>query len=273
MLGKLDVRFPSMGIEREFRQRELEAIGSKEDAISRRERVRLVLAANPHLAQRVCYVLHVGALPAYVLVPTGSQVRDHMLDGLVRSERGEGWCLVIGRLGPVCRPDMCGGLLAPIVACDQIYSFDQDEWRSALHARLSPALTARKVKAETFATTSRDLFDRISTSLENLGATDEHRALNYLLMQHPGIFLSAAERVGKQVLDRVETRHVQGLASRRLINVILTFLDLATGVPERLFCRVDVTEEWPFLADDMDGRTSPLGLLPYVEGNFPGIPL
>jgi hypothetical protein len=163
-------------------------------------------------------------------------------------------------------------LLAPVVACDQLYSFDLDEWRSTLEKRLRTALGARKLNAETFVTTARDIFDRISTALENLGATDEHRALNYSLMQHPGLFLAAAERAGQQVLDRVETRLLQGAGTRRLVNVILTFLDLTTGVPERLFCRVDVTEEWPFLADDVDGRRSPLGLLPYVEGNILGMP-
>jgi len=56
------------------------------------------------------------------------------------------------------------------------------------------------------------------------------------------------------------------------IIVILTFIDLATGVPERMFCRVDTTEEWPFLSDDIEGRRSPLGLLPYVEHGMLGMP-
>jgi hypothetical protein len=221
---------------------------------------------------RVCYVFHVGGLAAYVVVPTGAHVRDELLEGLVRSEKPDSYCLLIGRRGPVCRPEMCGGLLAPVIACDQLYSFDMDEWRSILETAVGTALGARKIKAETFAATARDVFDRVSTSLENLGATDEHRALNYLLMQHPGLFLAVAERSGKQVLDRIETRLVQGAGARRMVLVIVTFLDVTTGVPERLFCRVDVTEEWPFLADDIDGRRSPLGLLPYVETGMLGMP-
>ena len=47
--------------------------------------------------------------------------------------------------------------------------------------------------------------------------------------------------------------------------MILTFVDLATGVPERLFARVDITEEWPFVAEGTDGGRSPLGLRPFVE--------
>ena len=271
-LGKLDVRFPSLGIEREFRQREARTPAAKSESMSRRERVREVLKANPHLATRVCYVFQVGGLAAYVVVPTGAYVRDELLEGLVRSGKADGFCLLIGRRGPICRPETCGGLLAPIVACDQLYASDQEEWRSTLESSLGSALGAREIKAETFATTATEVFDRVSTSLENLGATDEHRALNYLLMQHPGLFLAAAERVGKQVLDRVETRAVAGVGARRMVLVIATFLDLTTGVPERLFCRVDVTEEWPFLADDGDGRRAPLGLLPYIETGMLGMP-
>jgi hypothetical protein len=137
---------------------------------------------------------------------------------------------------------------------------------------LKPALTARKIDPDAFNQLARDIFERVVTSVENIGVTDAHRALNYLLMQHPGPFLAAAERAKTQTLDRVETREIQGLGARRVVAVILTFLDVTTGVPERLFCRVDVTEEWPFIADSADGARSPLGMVPYVDNAVWGIP-
>ena len=42
--------------------------------------------------------------------------------------------------------------------------------------------------------------------------------------------------------------------------MIATFIDITAGVNERLFTRIDVTEEWPFVADGPDGSAPPLGL-------------
>jgi hypothetical protein len=77
---------------------------------------------------------------------------------------------------------------------------------------------------------------------ENMGISDGHRALNYLLVQHPGMFLAAAER-RNHVLDRIETRVFQA---------------------ERLYCSVDITEEWPFVASTA-GSLSPLGFAPFLD--------
>jgi hypothetical protein len=62
----------------------------------------------------------------------------------------------------------------------------------------------------------------------------------------------------------------EGASARRIVSVIRTFIDRATGVPERLFTRVDVTEEWPFVADSMQGGAIPLGLSPYIGHGFAG---
>ena len=120
--------------------------------------------------------------------------------------------------------------------------------------------------------TARALFHRIVQSTENVGATDVHRALNYLIMQHPGIFLAAAEKRERHVLERIETRLVQGVSARRQVAVILGFTELSTGITERLFTRVDITEEWPFVSD-ADGERGPLGLQPWLENSMLGMPL
>src|SRR5437016_12873706 len=95
-------------------------------------------------------------------------------------------------------PGTCGGVLAPIVACEQIYSFSLEEWRQALRSSLEAALKARKIPADTFNQVGHELFERFVGSTENLGATDAHRALKYLVVQHPGVFLAAAERAASK---------------------------------------------------------------------------
>ena len=110
-----------------------------------------------------------------------------------------------------------------------------------------------------------ELFDRIASSTDNMGLLDSHRALNYLLVQHPGIFLAYAERRSSSILDSIETRGTDSPGVRRIVTVILTFLDRATGLPERIFTTVDTTEEWPFLAEAPHAGAPMMGLRPYVD--------
>ena len=272
-LGRITVRFPTLSLEKEFQQREraLTVRGEVSPPILAALRTHQVLAANPHLARRVCYVLNVGSLPAYVLMPTGTDVVASLLDGLMRCAQPDGWCLVIGRRMGSASPGTCGGLLAPVVSCDQVYSFSLTAWSRELIALAEPILKARQIQIEGFEDLARDFFEKIALSIENVGGSDTHRALNYLLVQNPGLFLAAAMRTNS-VLDKIETRPIQGTESRTLIAVILTFIDRGTAVPERLFCRVDVTEEWPFLADGPEGKASTMGMLPFVENGLVGLP-
>jgi PatG Domain len=267
-LGKLDVRFPSVGLEREFRQRSARV--SEDATAPRGARLRQVLEGNGHLARRMCYLLLVGGTPAYVVAPTASHMYPEVMSAVERIGQDDSWALVIGRRGPITSPGSCGGVIAPIVACDQLYAFSRDEWYGSLEAQLEPAFTAKRLVRKDFGSLARELFGQVVESTENLGASDAHRAVNYLLMQHPGLFLAAAERAGKQRLDRIETRSIFGLGLRRLVGVVATFIDPVTGVAERLFTRVDVTEEWPFVADTAEGTPAPLGLLPYVDNALLG---
>lgn len=264
-LGHLDVRFPTIGIEREFQQRQARLPASARAPKKRGQLIRTVLSANRHLANRMGYVLVTDGVPAYIIAATGAYVRDAIVEALDDVGDPDHWCAAIGRSGPIAGPELCGGIMAPILFCDQLYTFSLIEWQTSLHEHLGPALKAKNVDDEVFSNLSRELFRRIVHSTENIGATDAHRALNYVVLQHPGLFLAAAERAGKSTLDRIETRPITGLGTRRLVAVVVTFVDLMTGVPERLFTRIDVTEEWPFIADSPEPGNGQLGLNQFVE--------
>jgi PatG C-terminal len=71
------------------------------------------------------------------------------------------------------------------------------------------------------------------------GATDEHRACNYLAMRYPAINAKAADRPSP-------------LSSRRnIVDVIFSYTNRNTDVTEKFFVRADVTEEFPFLVTKM----------------------
>jgi hypothetical protein len=260
------MRFPTVGVEREFQQRERYILGGEgKKASNRWVRIAEVLAANDHLARAVCFVHSVGGLPAYVVTPTSTSTLNALTESLRHHDRNDGWELLIGRRGFMATPTTCAGLLAPVVLCDALYSFTLGEFTTELAKRAQPVLDAAKIAADDFEESARDVFARITTSAENIGGLDSHRALNYLLVQHPGIFVAAAQRARRAILDSIETRVMEAASSRRLVTVIFTFIDKATGVPERLFARVDVAEEWPFLTESAHAGAAPLGLASYVD--------
>ena len=78
-------------------------------------------------------------------------------------------------------PEMCNGLMVPIVMVDQIYSFDRDA--------LMKSIPKRKGESEDqFRKTADALFNHIIQIADNAGATDEHRALNYLAVRYDEIY-------------------------------------------------------------------------------------
>jgi hypothetical protein len=268
-LGRIEARFPTLGLEREYRQRE-RALGDAPD--DRLARLCAVLQKNPHLAAQACYVFAIGGSPAYILAPAGNYLRGELFEALAAGESQDAYAVAVGRLGPMAPPQACGGVLAPVVLVDQLYTFRLADWQAVLARSVAKALEERGIPEDRFGETAAALFRRIVQSTENVGATDVHRALNYLLMQHPGIFLVAAEKHERHLLDRIETRLVQGVSGRKQVAVILGFVERSTGIPERWFTRVDVTEEWPFVSD-AEGGSGPLGLLPWLENSMLGMPL
>jgi hypothetical protein len=260
-IGRLEVRFPSLGIEREYQQRERAMPDLREQP--RNLRIRAVLEKNPHLALRVAYVLLVGGSPVFALQPTSGALKDGFFKALSHSHEADHFCVVIGRVGSFTNPSVHGGLLLSQVSVDQLYAFSAAEWAEGLSKVAQPVLDSRKMDVGHFHTVSQAIFRDVIAMPENIGVSDGHRALNYLLVQHPGMFLAAAER-RNHTLDRIETRVLQTVGGRRHVAVILHFLDRATGVPERLYCTVDVTEEWPFVAST-DGSSPALGFAPFLD--------
>ena len=66
---------------------------------------------------------------------------------------------------------------------------------------------------------------------------DEHRALNYLAVRYPAIYAHATERFATNAtLTSVDVQPSRLSGIRTLVNVIFTFTDRATGVPESPPC-------------------------------------
>ena len=239
-LGRIEPRFPRVSVERELAQ----AIGRDETSgLADRQALQRVLAnpANRYLARQLCWVLSIEGLETYLLQPRHPVDFELLVEALRPTPRPTDVDVVIGLKGPVASPEVCNGLLVPIVAFDQIYSFSSDQLLAAVPR-------PEGTEEERFRPSLEEVFSRVRLMTDNAGATDEHRALNYLAVRYPAIYTKTAEYHGSNwSLTGVEVRPSRLSTIRRIVDVIFTYTHRNTDVAEKQLARVDVTDEFPFL--------------------------
>ena len=243
-IGRVEARFPSLAVEKEFAQATArgETAGKTDQqafhaVLSERQ--------NRYLARQLCWVLTIQGLETYLLQPRDPADIEMLLEAIRPAPAPQDIDVVIGVRGPIAPPEMCNGLMVPIVAFDQIYSFGRD-------ALIKAIPKPEKMKQEQFSPAAEELFDRIMNMTDNAGATDEHRALNYLAMRYPAIYAKAAEEFAENhSLTGVEVRPSPLSSGRNIVDVIFSYTNRNTDFTEKYFVRVDVTEEFPFLVTKM----------------------
>src|SRR6266436_4903360 len=239
-LGRIEPRFPSPAVEKEFAQ----ATGRAETAgLTDREAVQQVLAQrqNRYLVRQLCWVLTIEGLETYILQARDPVDFDLLVEAIRPAPSPMDMDVVIGMRGPIAPPEMCNGLMIPIVAYDQIYSFDRE-------GLIKSIPKPEKVAAKEFAAAAGELLDRIMQMADNAGAIDVHRALNYCALRYPAIYVKTAEEfAANSSLSAVEVRPSPLSSTRKIVEVIFSYTNRGTDVTEKFFVRVDVTEEFPFL--------------------------
>ena len=149
--------------------------------------------------------------------------------------------VVIGMRGPIAPPEFCNGLMVPIVASTRFTL-------STAMRSSRPSRGRRRRRQSSLKRRPEEVFDRILQMTDNAGATDEHRALNYLAMRYPAIYAKAAEEFARDFsLTGVDVRPSPLSGTRKIVDVIFSYTNRNTDFTEKFFVRVDVTEEFPFL--------------------------
>lgn len=239
-IGRIEPRFPRPSVEKEFTQ----ATGRAETAgLTDRQAFQKVLSErqNRYLTRQLCWVMTIEGLETYILAPRDPGDFDLLVEALRPYPTPMDLDIVIGMKGPVAPPELCNGLMVPIVVFDQIYSFERDTLIKAIPR-------PDKIPAKDFAPAAEELFDRIMQMTDNAGATDEHRALNYLAVRYHAIYANAAESFARNAsLTAVDVRLSPLSRARKIVDVIFSYTNRNTDVIEKFFVRVDVTEEFPFL--------------------------
>jgi PatG C-terminal len=240
-IGNIDIRFPSLGVEKEFAQ-----VSGRTDTagLSDQQVLQRVLAEpqNRYLSRQVCWVFTIEGLDTYLLQPREAADFELLLEAVRANPSRQDVDVVVGLRGPLAPPTMCNGLSVPIVAFSQIYSFDRDSFVKAV-----PVPEGQQ--AEGFPEKVNEIFDRILRVADNAGASDEHRALNYLATRYPAIYnLGSQQYAEGNSLTAIETAPSRLSGTRRMVTVSFVFTNRQTQVMDRYSVRVDVTEEFPFLA-------------------------
>jgi PatG Domain len=243
-IGKVEARFPNLAAEKEFAQ----ATGRTETAgktdqqafhtvLSKRE--------NRYLVRQLCWVLTIQGLETYLLAPRDPAAIDLLVEAIRPATSPNDIDVVIGLRGPIAPPEMCNGLMVPIVVFDQIYSFNRE-------ALIQAIPKPEGAVPEQFGPAAEEVFDRIMQLTDNAGNEDQHRALNYLAMRYPAIYAKAAEEFAKDFsLTAVEVRASPLSSTRNIVDVIFAYTNCNTDFTEKFCVRVDVTEEFPFLVTKM----------------------
>jgi hypothetical protein len=239
-LGRIEPRFPSLAIEKEFAQARAQV---KTSGMTDRQALEEVLSQreNRYLARQLCYLLTIEGLETYILRPGDSSDVDLLIEAIRPAPDPGDLDVVIGRRGPLAPPDLCNGMQIPAVVFEQIYSFDRD-------SLVKNIPRPEGVKAKDFEPAATELFDTIIQLADNAGGTDEHRALNYLAVRDPSIYARAAEEQARDSsISEVKVQSSALAGARNIVEVVFAFTNRKTDFTERFFLRVDVSEMYPFL--------------------------
>ncbi len=243
-IGRIEARFPRLSVEKEFAQ----VTGRTETAGQTDQQTFYKVLSKPenrYLARQLCWVLRVQGLETYLLTPRDPSDFDRLVEAIRPQPSPLDLDVVIGMRGPIAPPELCNGLMVPIVVFDQVYSFDRD-------ALIKAIPRPEKMTEKQFGAAAGEVFDRILQMTDNAGATDDHRALNYLAMRYPGIYAKAAEEFARDCsLTGVEVLPSPLSGTRKIVDVIFSYTNRNTDFTEKFCVRADVTDEFPFLVTKM----------------------
>jgi len=247
-IGKVVPRFPNRSIELELAQATGRRSTEDTKGITHEEVMYRTLTDtnNRYIARQICYVLTIEGLETYLLVPTDPLDIDRLAQA-IRPVPGDlrDIDVIIGRRGPIASPEMCGGLMIPIIYVDQIYSFNKDDLIKSIPKR-------KGENEEQIKNTSNALFNHIVQIADNAGATDEHRAINYLSVRYDEIYHRTQSMQDENYsFTAIDVRLSRLSGTRKIVDVIFTYENRTNRAIQQWFTRVDVTEEFPFLVSPM----------------------
>ncbi|MFF4330767.1 cyanobactin maturation protease PatG family protein [Streptomyces sp. NPDC001591] len=244
-IGRIDFQCRDRGVERELAQ----SMRRTDTAwMTDREALCEVLTQpeNRYLTRQLCYVLSIQGLDTYVLVPRVADDFALLAEAVRPSHQADALDVVIGVREGLAHTGYCNGLQLPVVTFDQLYSASTSYLVQSIERPES-------MDAEQFDKAAADLLNTVLSVSGNVGASDEHRALTYLMVRNPAIYRKTfAQSMDGFSLTSIDVRRSNLSGARQIMDVVFTYSSRRTDEVEKYFVPVDVTNEFPF-------PTGPLG--------------
>jgi hypothetical protein len=118
-IGQLESRFPSVSVEKEFAQ----VVGRvPTNGKTDRETFYTVLSDphNVYIARQLCWIMNISGVDTYVITPRNPADFGLLVESVRPSPDPGSLDAVIGTRGPMAPPDMCNGVILPLVFFDQM---------------------------------------------------------------------------------------------------------------------------------------------------------
>jgi hypothetical protein len=256
VLGSVDIRFPDQSISEELATvaRTLGIHQGKDEPLRSwyykvlSHTTEGVLQAR-YVARQLSWILTVEGHPAYYLALRDWHDLPDLVSCLGRTE--DDLDLVVGS-SSLIPAEISPGVTAPVLAVDHLSAFTKSDllkWIKPSKTALEPP---SKAKAKAPRSKVSDLFDKLVQSADNLGDTDEWRALNYLAVNYQPLYEQYAVMVRDGwTLDGVKVMTSRISREKHIVDPVIAFRQIETGLVQRYFVRVDVSHLFPMIANQI----------------------
>jgi PatG C-terminal len=253
VIGNLRPAYPSISVEKAF-QWAVGAQGVNSADYTLQYQV-MREAANIAVSKQVCWVMQVGrnantgSADTYLVAPRSYSELYNMIGSIQpdQEQASRRYDVVIGPRGPIAPPEMCNGLQLPMLVCNQIYSFTFDEFVAAVVAKTAVAVED-----------IGSMFYQLMQLADNAGETDEHRALNYVTLRYPEIYVMAANMAGRGsgpylipgsifTLQSIVAKLAPVQGARRIVDIVFHYTERQSNDSAYWYTEVDTTGQFPFL--------------------------
>lgn len=241
VIGNIHWDFGAPDIAKEYLQRLPDPIPA--NLTTEPQRVQYVLQQNPYLAREMKWELMIGENVAYQLTPRTQTELNAFIASMVRTDpTAVQFDVVIGAAEPTL-----SGLPGALV--NRTFTFTLQE----LATSVTSALKSENVTNIPSTQQIVNVFDQTLQLANNTGDLDEHRALNYVSVNYPEVYVlptAQGATSSNLMFVGVETRHSPNDAGgRRVVEVILNYQNSTTGMSMRFFTSVDVTGQFPYIVE------------------------
>jgi hypothetical protein len=244
-IGRIKPFFPALDVEKEYKQLIPRPLPSELNGASEDRLLQWVLQHHPFLAREMGWAFLIENVSTYVLSPRSTLELEQLVKSIVPQSATEVcYDVILGAQDPAAALGAGGDGALPGVMVNRTYQFTLGELvKSVLAALQAQGVTPLPSIAQITA-----LFDDLLQLADNTGDADEHRALNYVSVNYPEIYV--AQSSGGSVtsyFSGVDTRRSPLGGGRVIIDIILRYTGQTSGLVTRSYTSVDVSGQFPFL--------------------------